>query len=215
MVEIIPAILAKDFEEIREQILKVEPYVNWVQVDVSDGKFAANATWNNPEDLKGLDARIFLEVHLMISDPARYIDQWIDSGAKRIIIHVEAVKGKLNQAVNNMIKKAHKAGIAFGIAINPESPLSVIEDLILKVDLVLLLAVSPGFGGQKFKEIVLEKIKSLQKTFPKVKIEVDGGINPKTGRKCIEAGADILVSGSYIFGSKDIKKTIKKLRAIA
>lgn len=222
MAQVIPAILEKEFSQIQRKIALVEPYVNWVQIDVSDGNFAPNVTWNNPEDLQNLDASLFIEVHLMISNPEKYLDAWISSGAKRIIVHIGGVSEErshtlqddLFHSVLDMAKQVRDQGLEFGIALNPEVAISVIEDLIPKADLILFLAVAPGWGGQKFKEIVLEKIKSLRKSHPEVKIEVDGGITPETGKKCIEAGADILVSGSYIFNSEDIQKAIDDLKSL-
>jgi len=222
MVEVIPAILSKTYSEVEEKIRKVEPYVSWVQLDIADGVFVPNVTWNNPKELRPEDFSIFLEAHLMVANPASKIDDWISAGVKRIIVHIEAVCTESNHKkedlvqheVIDMAKKAHEAGIEFGLALNPETPLNVIEKFLQHCDLVLLLGVSPGFSGQKFKEEVLQKIKELRKSAPNVKVEVDGGINLEIGRRCLEAGADILVVGSYIFGAKDVKKAIEELQKV-
>ena len=218
MIEIIPAIIAKDIDEISQKISLVEPYVNWVQIDVSDGIFTPNVTWNNPQELaprlrsgqKNILSNIFLEIHLMIKNPAEHIDSWIDSGAKRVIIHVDS--GSNQEEVNAMAKKAKSKDVSFGIALNPEVLVKDIKNLIPIADVVLLLAVAPGFSGQEFNESILEKISHLRKMFPDVIIEIDGGINAAVAKKCVEAGANILVAASYIFGAPDIKEAIEVLK---
>ena len=207
MIEIIPAIIAKDFQELEEKIRKVEPYVDWVQLDIMDGRFVDNLTWHNPRELKNLRTNLNLEAHLMIENPEESIDEWIESGIKRIIFHYEAT-----QQPKEIIEKIKKAGLGAGLAINPETPAEVVDDLIGQVDLILAMSVFPGSGGQEFLEETLEKIKRLREKYSKIKIEVDGGINPETAKKTVEAGADILVSGSYIFESEDIKRAIDELK---
>ncbi len=208
--EIIPAIIAKDIDEISQKILLVKPYVNWVQIDVSDGIFTPNVTWNNPQELKHISSGVSLEMHLMISDPAQHIDGWINSGAKRIIVHVDAKTSY--EEVEAMAKKAKNSNVAFGIALNPDVGIDDIKNVVPLADIVLLLAVSPGFSGQKFNESILEKIRDLRKMFSDVMIEIDGGVNPDIAKKCIEAGANILVSASYIFEAPDIGKAIESLK---
>lgn len=220
--EVIPAILAKTFSELKEKIRQVESYVNWVQLDILDGNFAPNLTWNNPQELDAQDFSVFLEAHLMVLNPDKILDAWLASGIKRIIVHIEAVGSEkshtktdpLQHKVIDMSQKVREAQVQFGLALNPETPISAVKDFLDYCDLVLLLAVSPGFGGQKFKEEVLPKISEVRKITDKVKIEVDGGINLVTGKKCAEAGADILVSNSYIFNSDNIKKAILDLQNI-
>lgn len=209
MIEVIPAIIAKDFKELKEKIFKVKPYSKWVQLDIMDGNFVPNTTWNKPNDFKATDFSIFFEAHLMISEPEQYINEWIKSRVKRIIIHIESINKDL---INEVANKCHRSEVEFGIAINPETSRDILDPILGQIDLVLFLTIRPGFGGQKFLKEVLPKIKSFHQEHPNVKIEVDGGINPETGEKCVRAGADILVSGSYIFGSKDIKKAIEKLQ---
>lgn len=220
--EVIPAIIAKDIKEVEEKIRKVETLVTWVQLDIMDGNFVPNTTWNNPEELNAQDFSVFLEAHLMILSPQDKIDSWIASGIKRIIVHIETVGAErshtktdpLRHQVVDMAEKIHSAGAQFGLALSPETPLSAIENFLDYCNIVLVLAVSPGFGGQEFKEEVLPKIRELQKTAPQVKIAVDGGINPETGRRCVEAGADILVAGSYIFNSENIQEAIEELQKL-
>ena len=212
MPEVIPAILEKDFEEIKRKIRIVEEYVKWVQVDVSDGDFTPNITWNNPQELKSLNTKTCLEAHLMISNPVKHLDDWLNSRVKRVILHIEAFNNK--SQILTALQKIRKVKKEIGIALHPGTRVKAIKGFIDKIDLVLFLGVSPGFGGQKFQPRILKEIKSLRKLHPRVKIGVDGGINLKTGKQCVKAGADILVSGTYIFKSKNIKETIKKLSSI-
>ena len=207
MIEIIPTIIAKDFKELEEKIRKVEPYVDWVQLDVMDGQFVANSTWNKPADLKNLKTNLKLEAHLMIKNPEENIDDWIESGLKRIIIHFESTKQP-----EEVIRKIRGAGLETGIAINPETPIEIVDDFIARLDLILVMTVQPGRGGQTFLEETLDKIKNLRDKYKDVNIEVDGGINPETAPKVIQAGANLLASGNAIFKSDDIEETILRLK---
>ncbi len=209
MIQVIPTIIAKDFQELQEKIKKVEGYVKWVQLDVMDGRFVKNSTWNEPADLKNLETNLNLEAHLMIQSPEENIDDWIASGLERIIIHFEST----NQA-KEIIERIKKAGLAVGLAINPETSTEVVDDFIKQLDLVLVMTVQPGRGGQKFLEETLVKIKDLRDKYKNVNIEVDGGINLDTAKKAVEAGANILASGSAVFKSKDINQTIQNLKKI-
>ncbi len=210
MVQIIPAIIAKNIEELEEKIKIIEPYTDWVQIDVSDGIFTPNINWNNPEDLKKIKSNVALEIHLMISNPEDFMDEWIDSGAKRIIVHVSNKSDF--EGVKIISEKVKSRGLQFGIGLSPEVSVVDVQNIIPLADVVLLLAVDPGFSGQQFQPVVLEKIKDLRKLFPDVKIEIDGGINEETADQCIKAGADILVSASYIFDSENIEKAIATLK---
>lgn len=220
MVEIIPAIISKSFEDLKEKIKLVEPYVKWVQIDIMDGKFVPNTSWNRPEELASLKSEVFFEAHLMISEPEKHVEKWIDAGIKRIIFHIEAT---LNPYA--IIQKCRKGKVEVGVAINPETPIEGIESLLKSdfnssvevrlqqpIDMVLVMGVTPGFGGQEFKREVLEKIKALRRSRPHLTIEVDGGMNPATAKKAVEAGANVIVAGSYIFNSADVEKVIEELR---
>ena len=209
MIQIIPTIIAKDFQELNEKIKKIESYVEWAQLDVMDGKFVNNLTWNNPADLKNLETNLNLEAHLMINDPEEVIDQWIKSGVKRIIFHYEATEKH-----QEIIEKIKKSGLEVGLAINPETSISILDDLIEQIDLVLIMTVNPGFGGQGFLNESVDKIKQLREKYKDVKIGVDGGINLETAPKVIKAGANILAVGTAIFKSNNIEQTIKELKAI-
>ncbi len=207
MIEIIPTIIARNFQEIKDKISRVEPYVNWVQLDIMDGQFVNNATWNEPADLKNLKTKLNLEVHLMVKEPEKTVDDWLNSGVKRIIIHFEA-----SQQIKEVIGKIKKAGLGVGLAINPNTPIEVVKPYIPDLDLILVMTVEPGQGGQKFLDDTLVKIKKLREAYPDVKIEVDGGINPETASGVIKAGANLLVSGTAVFNSPDIGEIINQLK---
>jgi len=207
MIEIIPAIIPKFFQEIEEKIKLVEPYVDWVQLDVMDGKFVNNLTWTNPNDLKSLNTNLNLEVHLMINNPEEAIDDWIESGVKRIIIHYESTDKH-----KEIIEKVKRAGLEIGLAINPETSIEVIDEFYKDIDLVLIMSVNPGFGNQDFLNESVDKIRQLRERYKNVNIEVDGGVNLETAPNVIKAGANILISGSAIFKSNNIEETIKKLK---
>ena len=208
MIEVIPAIIARDFEELQEKVKKVEPYVEWVQLDIMDGQFVDNSTWNNPAELKNLEIQVKLEVHLMIANPEEYIDEWIESGVQRIIFHFEST-----QQPQEVITKIKKASLMVGLAINPETPIEKVDDFIDQLDLVLVMTVQPGRSGQKLLEKTLDKIKQLRDKYEDVNIMVDGGINLETAPKVIQAGANLLASGSAVFKSDDIEKNIKELKS--
>jgi len=186
MIQIIPAIIAKDFQEFQDKINKVEPYLEWAQLDIMDGKFVNNSTWNKPEELRNINTNLNLEAHLMVNNPEEAISDWINSGVKRIIFHYEATDKH-----REIIEKIKKSRIEVGIALNPETPINVLDDFIKELDLVLVMTVNPGFGGQGFLNESVDKVKELREEYKNVKIEVDGGINLKTAPKVIKAGANI------------------------
>lgn len=206
MIEIIPAIIAQDFQDLKEKIKKVEPFVNWAQLDIMDGQFVENSTWNNPLELKNLETSLNLEAHLMVKEPD--IDQWINSGVKRIIIHYEAV-----EKAGEIISKIKENNLEAGLAINPETDIKTVDDFINQLDLILVMTVNPGKGGQKFLEETLVKIKDLREKYRNVNIGVDGGINLETAPKVIKAGANFLAIGSSIFKG-NIEENIKSFKSI-
>ncbi len=205
-IEIIPTILVKNFEEVEDRIKRVEDYVNWVQLDVMDGIFVKNKTWANPQDLKNLKTQVKLEAHLMIKKPEEVIDEWLKV-VDRVIVHYESEIANLK----DLIKKAHKHGKQVGLALNPETHFSVVEPFLPRhgkrrgekdLDLVLFMTVRPGWGGQKFKEWTLNKIKALRELWPDGNIEVDGGVNDKNIKKIVKAGANLICAGLF-FKSKN------------
>lgn len=208
MIKIVPTIIAKDFQELQKKVKKVEPYVEWAQLDVMDGRFVNNTTWNNPADLSDLETSLKLEAHLMIDKPQKVIDEWIKSGIKRIIFHYEST-GRPKE----VIKRIKEAGLEVGMALSPETPAEVInDDFVNQLDLILVMTVKPGWGGQKFIEETLYKVRTLRARYHNVNIMVDGGINSETAPRVIGAGANLLAVGTAIFQSDNIEQTIKELK---
>lgn len=215
MPEIIPAIIAKDFAELERKIRLVEPYVTAVQIDVMDGIFAPQESWPylsgglpSISELTKIKTAVNLEAHLMVAESEREIDQWISSGVKRILVHIESTK-KLRE----MIGKIKAAGVAAGVVLNLETDVSAVNDIIGQIDVVELMAIAQiGYHGQPLDERVIPRIHALQIKYPDVKIEVDGGVNLVNAGRLVEAGADILVAGSAIFGQADVGKAIGRLK---
>jgi len=232
MVEIIPAIIAKNFAELQKKVKLVEPYVKTVQLDVMDGVFVDNKTWPfdfaqgkpSVSELDNLETDIFLEAHLMVGNPHRILNEWLNAKVGRIILHWEAIEKIHNHEllpyktqvdvkfpISNLSREVHRCGKQFGVALNPKTPIAVLDNFIGDIDLVLLMSVDPGFAGQNFKEEVIFKIIALRQRYPDVKIEVDGGVNLDNLGKLKKTGADFLVMGSAIFQSKDISIFIKEM----
>ena len=216
MVKIAPSILAADFSKLGDEIKAVEDAgADWIHVDVMDGHFVPNLTMG-PPIIKTLRkyTKLPFDVHLMISPVHKYIKDYADAGADIITIHPEATKD-LKSSIEH-IKSLNKK---VGVSLNPESKINLITDLLNEIDLVLIMSVNPGFGGQKFMPEVLGKIKELKKIRDQKNlnfdIEIDGGINFDNNKLAIEAGANILVSGTTIFKNNngDIKKNIDLLKS--
>lgn len=211
---VIPAILAKSREEFLEKVKKIlpagrqaRPHAGYIQIDVMDGAFVPNTTWADTKEIKNLALPMKFEAHLMVKNPeAGAIEEWAKAGASRIIFHIEATK-KVGECVRQIKKYKCEAGIA----INPNTPIIKIIPLLKKIDYVLVMGVTPGFSGQKFQSVALQKIKELRKLSPKMKIGVDGGVDEKNAKKLYAAGADNLNAASAIFKSKNIAKAIKNL----
>src|SRR3989344_469451 len=205
---ITPSILSADFAKLQEEVDSIAPYSDWLQVDVMDGHFVPNLSFGAPV-MKAIKTDLPLDVHLMVTNPAERIDEFVEAGASHVTFHAEAVPGRADQ--EHLVKVIRAKGCTAGIAINPESHHDLIQTM--DIDLVLCMTVHPGKGGQQFLESVLPKIKEIRLQHPDVMIQVDGGINAETGKLCREAGANNLVAGSYIFKSKDRKRAIESLRA--
>lgn len=207
-VEIIPAVNAETFEEVKEKVRLVEPYVSWVHLDVADGSFTDVMLWHNPKDLLDLQTPLFIEVHLMIDNIDEQIDQWLEPNVRRIIFHQEA-----SENPDSVITACRRSDIQAGIAIRPDTSMDAIAPYLSKVDLVQTLAVVPGRAGQKFKEEILAKVTALRNVCPvSCHIEVDGGVTPEVAASAVIAGADIIAAASVIFNTPDIKQAIEELR---
>ena len=207
MIQIIPAVIVKSFDELVARLKSVEPYVEAVQLDIMDGILVPNKTWGESADLEKLKTNLFLEAHLMVAEPAKAVGEWLESKVGRIIVHWEAINN-----FSDLMEKTHQADKEFGVALNPETPIEALEPYINNLDLVLLMSVNPGFAGQEFKKAVLEKIKALRQKYPTVKIGVDGGINLDNAKEVIAAGANYLAVGSAIFSSSNAGESIKSFK---
>lgn len=215
VLKIAPSILSADFSKLGREIAEVEQGgADWIHVDVMDGHFVPNITIG-PLVVKSIKplTKLPLDVHLMIEDPDRYIESFIQSGADIVSVHAESTK-HLHRTIH-LIKSL---GAKAAVAINPATPLENLNYVLEDLDMVLLMTVNPGFGGQSFIPSVLPKIKELRKIINQkgfdIDIEVDGGINEETSKLAVEAGANILVAGSYIFGKADRDKAIAALKNI-
>lgn len=213
MVKVAPSILASDFSRLGEEIKSVEEAgADYIHFDVMDGRFVPNITIGPGvlESIRPLTS-LPVDVHLMIEEPEAFISSFATAGADIISVHQETCRH-----LHRTIQLIKATGKKAGVVINPGTSVSSLEPVLSEVDLVLLMTVNPGFGGQEFISSVLKKIKQLaewkEKNNWKFEIEVDGGINAETAKLCIEAGADVLVAGSAIFKSTDKKKTIEELR---
>ncbi len=208
-----PSILSADFANLERDIKKVENAgADWIHVDVMDGHFVPNITIGAPvvKSLRPV-TNLTLDVHLMIENPEKYIEDFIKAGADIITFHYEAV---LPENISDLITKIKEKGIKAGLSIKPKTSPEDILKYLPELDMLLVMTVEPGFGGQKFMQDCAEKIKTIKKHAPEnLIIQVDGGINNETAKICTNYGATSLVAGNYIYKSDDIKQAIKSLKA--
>lgn len=215
MTKVSPSLLAADFANLAKDIdMLNRSEADWLHLDIMDGVFVPNISFGFPV-LEAV-AKICqkpLDVHLMIVDPGKFTEQVKALGAYMMNVHYEACPH-----LHRTIQQIHAAGMKAGVTLNPHTPVSVLEDIIQDVDMVLLMTVNPGFGGQKFIEHSTEKVRRLkeliQRTGSHALIEVDGGVNGDTGRRLVEAGVDVLVAGSYVFGAPNPEERIKELKSL-
>lgn len=229
---IAPSLLSADFGRLNEEIKSVEQFCDMIHVDIMDGHFVPNITFGAPVVSKMKCGRP-MDIHLMIEHPENFLEDFAKAVSKAhgkrndcyLTVHQETchsgtceayakkkTRPKAATILHRVIQQIKKLSMKAAVALNPATPLYTIESVLSELDMVLLMTVNPGFGGQAFIESVIPKIRDLRKKAPKLNIQVDGGINEKTAKVAVKAGANILVAGSYIFGAKNREEAIKGLR---
>lgn len=212
---IAPSLLAADFMNLQRDVEMInQSEADWLHLDIMDGVFVPNISFGFPV-LKGLKkiCRKPMDVHLMIVEPHKFIREVAETGAYLMNVHYEACTH-----LHRTIAGIHEAGMKAGVTLNPHSPVSLLEDIVQDVDVVMLMSVNPGYGGQTFIERTVEKTRQLREMIDRkglnTLIEIDGGVNLETGKRLLEAGADVLVAGSFVFKAPDPNAIIKELKML-
>lgn len=212
---IAPSLLSADFMKLQEEVEMINNSdADWLHLDIMDGVFVPNISFGFPilEALKPVCKKP-MDVHLMIVEPQKFIGEVAATGAYMMNVHYEACTH-----LNRTVAAIKEAGMKAGVTLNPHTPVCLLEDIIEDVDMVLLMSVNPGYGGQRFIEQSVEKTKRLKEMITRkgldTLIEIDGGVNMETGKRLLDAGADVLVAGSFVFKSADPQQTIKALKAL-
>ena len=203
-----PSILSADFLRLGEAIQMVEESeAEWVHCDIMDGHFVPNISYGIPvvKAVRPATKKV-VDCHLMIEHPELYVGAFADAGADMITVHQEACTH-----LDRQVAQIHDLGCKAGVALNPATPVEALVDILHAVDMVLIMSVNPGFGGQKFIPRALDKVRRLRALAPDLLIQVDGGVNAETGAQLVAAGADVLVAGSYVFGAAEPKEAIHSL----
>ncbi len=212
---IAPSLLASDFSKLELEVKMInESQADWIHIDIMDGVFVPNLSMGLPVvEAIQRHAKKTMDVHLMIVRPERYIEAFRKAGADIISVHIEACPNLLR-----VLQQIKKLGAKAGIAVNPYTPISSLENIIAEADLINLMSVNPGFGGQKFIESTFDKIREtkqlIKETGSKALIEIDGGVNLDNAKALLDAGADVLVAGNFVFNAKDSPGVIEKLKSV-
>ncbi len=204
--EIAPSILSADFGKLSEEIAEIEPHCERIHFDVMDGHFVPNISFGAPI-MKWIKSKLPIDVHLMIEHPWEFFEDFVKAGGDSITIHQEVCED-----LRENLEKIRDLGVKAGVSIKPKTGVDSIKDVLSLVDQVLVMTVEPGFGGQKFMPDMMSKVSELRDMGFEKDIAIDGGVNGETAKVCRDAGANVLIAGSYIFGSNDRAKAIKSLR---
>ena len=213
--QLAPSILSADFNRLGEQIQRVEKAeCRWLHIDIMDGMFVPSISFGMPVMASIHDAtEQFMDAHLMVQEPIRYVEAFQKAGADYVTVHLEACED-----VKTTLDKIHACGMKAGLAVNPETDVKELVPYLEDVEMILIMSVHPGFGGQKFIEHSVEKVRELraliERTGSKALIEVDGGVNLETGARLVEAGADALVAGNAVFAAPDPEAMIRQLHEL-